>query len=337
MCQGSRGTFNRRTGYTSHSFSWSVIHLGDGASSILCDVANINDTLAYAVGAVYKRDSIGNWDPLPYNMAKWNGSTWELKRISVQFRGRQVSPPIYGIHANSATDIWLAAGMAIHGNGSSWTPYDVGLLTGRDSLSFTKCWGTLTFMYFVGGRGSMARFDGSTWTYMSSGTLLDIQDIFGSQNAQTRSWEILAIASQQYTSLERRILRISGLSVEALPDVPLAQPLTTCWFVPGVRYMVAGSGIYEKGTLEDALWRPTSGYDSRFYIEAIRGTAANDIFAVGHFGECVHYSGRTWKSYSDQPAIALGLFFRVAVNRHSVISVGESHPLAVILMGTRSP
>jgi hypothetical protein len=321
---------------TSHSFSLSVIHLGDGASSALFDIANINDTLAYAVGAVYKRDSIGNWDPLPYDLAKWNGSTWELKRISVQFRGREISPPIYGIHANSATDIWLAAGMAIHGNGSSWTPYDVRLLTGRDSLSFTKCWGTVNFMYFVGDRGSMAQFDGSKWTYMSSGTSLDIRDIFGSQNALTRSWEILAIASQQYTSFERRILRISGLSVDALPDVPLAQPLSTCWFVSGVRYIVAGSGIHEKGTLEEVLWRPSPDNGTRFYIEAIRGTAANDIFAVGHFGECVHYSGRTWKSYSNQTAIASGAYFRVAANSQSVIMVGQSSPLAVILMGTRT-
>lgn len=313
------------------------MHLGDGASSALFDIANINDTLAYAVGAVYKRDSIGNWDPLPYNLAKWNGSTWELKRISVQFRGREVSPPIYGIHANSATDIWLAAGMAIHGNGTSWTPYDVRLLTGRDSLSFKKCWGTDNFMYFVGTEGSMAQFDGSTWTYMPSGTSLDIRDIFGSKNAQTGSWEILATASKQYTSLERKILRISGLHVDALPDVPLAEPLSTCWFVPGVRYMVAGSGIHEKGTLEEDLWRPSPDNGTRFYIEAIRGTATNDIFAVGGFGECVHYSGRTWKSYTNQTAIALGSYFRVAANRQSVIMVGQSSPLAVILVGIRQP
>ncbi len=322
---------------TNHNFSWSVMHLGDGASSALFDIANINDTLAYAVGAVYKRDSIGNWDPLPYNLAKWNGSTWELKRISVQFRGREVSPPIYGIHANSATDIWLAAGMAIHGNGTSWTPYDVRLLTGRDSLSFKKCWGTDNFMYFVGTEGSMAQFDGSTWTYMPSGTSLDIRDIFGSKNAQTGSWEILATASKQYTSLERKILRISGLHVDALPDVPLAEPLSTCWFVPGVRYMVAGSGIHEKGTLEEDLWRPSPDNGTRFYIEAIRGTATNDIFAVGGFGECVHYSGRTWKSYTNQTAIALGSYFRVAANRQSVIMVGQSSPLAVILVGIRQP
>jgi hypothetical protein len=204
-----------------------------------------------------------------------------LKRIAVEFRGPQISPPIYGIHANSTTDIWLAAGMEIHGNGSSWTPHDVRLLTRRDSLAFTKCWGTISFMYFVGNQSSMARFDGSGWTAMQSGTSLDIRDIYRSENTQTGSWEIMAIASKQYTSLDRRILRISGLTVEELQDRPLTDPLTTCWFVPGVRYLVAGGGIQEKGVLEEELWRTAPDNGTHSYSEAIRGVAANDIFAVG--------------------------------------------------------
>jgi hypothetical protein len=47
--------------------------LGDGNSSVLYDIAIINDTLVFATGAIYKRDSLGNWGPILYNLARWDG------------------------------------------------------------------------------------------------------------------------------------------------------------------------------------------------------------------------------------------------------------------------
>ncbi|MBI3006249.1 MAG: hypothetical protein HYY49_12660, partial [Ignavibacteriales bacterium] len=38
---------------TSHNFTWTIDTVGDGNSSVLYDVAIINDTLAYAVGEIY--------------------------------------------------------------------------------------------------------------------------------------------------------------------------------------------------------------------------------------------------------------------------------------------
>ena len=66
---------------TSHQFTWQVDTLGDGASSVLYDVAIINDTLAYAVGEMYLRDTLGYFDPNAFNIAKWNGIRWQLKRL----------------------------------------------------------------------------------------------------------------------------------------------------------------------------------------------------------------------------------------------------------------
>lgn len=67
---------------TNHEgYMWSVDTLGIGNSSALFDVAIINDTLVYAVGRVSLNDSSGQLDPILYNMARWNGGQWELKRI----------------------------------------------------------------------------------------------------------------------------------------------------------------------------------------------------------------------------------------------------------------
>jgi hypothetical protein len=327
---------------TSHSFSWTAQTFGDEATSCFRDVAIINDSLAYAVGAVYKKDSIGNSDPHAYNVARWNGTSWQLMRVMFPLCApdgtQNGSGPVgaTSIFAISANDIWITCTSSlVHWNGRIFEP--VCMTLGYGLRSFSKLWGRDGQLFLGGTDGFIAHYNGVDWHQLSSGTSLDIRDIYGAQNAQTGSWEVMAIASNQYTSLERRILRITGLTVEALADTPLTEPLTTCWFVPGTRYLVAGSGIYEKGGLEENMWRTTPGNGTHSYVEAIRGTAANDIFAVGDFGECVHYSGRTWKSYVDQTGIASGAYYAVATKGRLVIAVGISNPRAVILMGTRVP
>jgi hypothetical protein len=157
---------------TSHSFSWETILLGDGNGSALYDVALFNDTLAYAVGEIYL-----SGDPLPYNLAKWDGQQWQLQRVSYFFRGSLVTVPIHGIFAFSSSDIWLASGDAVHGDGSNWTGYDIRTIVGNQGLSFYRCWGVnASNIYFVGPLGSIARYNGSRWTQLESGTTTSILD-----------------------------------------------------------------------------------------------------------------------------------------------------------------
>jgi hypothetical protein len=63
---------------TSHNFTWQIDTLGDGNSSVLKDVTILSDTCAWAVGEIYKKDSLGNWDNEPYGAAHWNGTKWNL-------------------------------------------------------------------------------------------------------------------------------------------------------------------------------------------------------------------------------------------------------------------
>jgi hypothetical protein len=60
---------------TSHNWMWEIDTLGIAYSS-LYDVAIIKDTLAYAVGEIYLKDSTGQFDPQPYSVAKWDGKSW---------------------------------------------------------------------------------------------------------------------------------------------------------------------------------------------------------------------------------------------------------------------
>ena len=102
---------------TSHNWTFQTVLLGDGNSSMLSDVAIVNDTLAYAVGGVYLKDSTGQFDPQPYSIAKWNGKTWES--IKLFNDAGYILTQVRGIYFNTLNDIWLAAGSIYHWDGTS--------------------------------------------------------------------------------------------------------------------------------------------------------------------------------------------------------------------------
>ncbi len=71
---------------TSHNFTWQTYTFGGAnGSSVLNDVAIINENDIWAVGEIHTAetdqfDSNGVWVQ-PYNAVHWDGNSWELKRI----------------------------------------------------------------------------------------------------------------------------------------------------------------------------------------------------------------------------------------------------------------
>src|ERR1039458_5716785 len=68
---------------TSHAWTFTIDFLGDGGGSELSDISIVNDTLAYAVGAVYKQDSSGNFEINPFDLAVFDGQRWNLEQVGV--------------------------------------------------------------------------------------------------------------------------------------------------------------------------------------------------------------------------------------------------------------
>lgn len=106
---------------TSHNFTWQTFTFGEAGAggSTLYDVAIINENDIWAVGEIYMNDSLGNPDPMPYNAVHWNGGEWEVKKITVNFRGYLITPPLEGAFAFSDTDIWFVGSLPIHGDGEN--------------------------------------------------------------------------------------------------------------------------------------------------------------------------------------------------------------------------
>jgi len=312
---------------TSHAFSWQTFTLGDGSgSSTLYDVVIVNDTLAYAVGAIYQGGSV-------YNLAKWNGQTWQLLQIQfLDFCGQSstYSYPTSAVWVFNENDIWIASGSEIvQWNGQvQTTPVCI-------PISVNKLWAENTAsIYAVGNGGGIAHYNGSSWTKIESGTDLQFLDIYGATNPKSGEQQILSVCTQNFPG-DRGIFEIKGNTATRISSDPIGYELFGVWFVPNREYFVLGSGIYEKHLLSDVRWmngpRDITGYG----VTKMRGNGINDVFIVGSFGECLHFNGATWKSFRDVTSLGNGGFACVAMKGNLVVAVGENNASAVLSIGRR--
>ncbi len=333
---------------TSHNFTWEIDTLGDGNSSVLNDVAIVNDTLTYAVGEIYKQDSSGLFETAPYGVAVWNGRTWQLEQLHAPGptpgSAASILAPLRGLFAFSPTDVWLAGGGVFHWNGQSQTvtPYWINSFPGNPNPILwggaVKLWGTSsTDLYAVATAGGIAHYDGHAWQEIYSGTTLDIQDIWGSRNQKTGEWEILAVAGNYYVNNERKILQITGTTATALSDSGINWALNGLWFSPGKQYWVVGTGLWEKRPNINALrWNGGPNVITTYTTNRIRGTEINDIFFCGAYGDLFHFNGVSWHSYRSETNLSSGQYVSIAVSGNEVFAVGEDNPRAVVARGKRN-
>ncbi len=322
---------------TSHEFVWTINTLGDAASQ-LNDVTIINDTCAWAVGSIYLLDSNKKFIYPIYNAAYWNGKQWSLKRISMNFRSNLITPPLEGTLSFSTTDVWLVGSLPIHGDGQNWNIFDLRSMAGLENISVSKAWGSKSSdMYFVGLGGSIVHYNGISWKKIESGTTLDIQDIWGSRDSKTGEQQILAVASNKFLDVGKKLLQINNTITTAIADSGLPWSLSGVWFETNEKYYIVGDGMFMKSSLDsDRAWKGFHMGLTTYYTNIIRANNKNDIVVVGAFGAFLHYNGSTWKNYmgNELPAVN-GSFYSVTIKNNLVIAVGHVGEKAIVVMGKR--
>jgi len=322
---------------TSHDFTFETFTFGGTAgSSSLYDVAIIDENNIWAVGEIYMLDSLGRPDPNAYNAVHWDGTKWELKRVYTYSACSSIDyAPLKSIYAFAENHIVVTSGGGLWWfDGNKWNAECSinPLLTG----AINKLWGSSSSdLYAVGNNGNIAHWDGMKWTKIESGTTLNINDIWGDYNEKTQEWEILAVASDFGTSLEKAILQIKNNSVIKLPLSLQMWPLKTVWFVSGKQYYVAGAGIYQKRLLKDSLWKNEALDITTFSTYSIRGNNFNDVVGVGAFGDLIHFNGLNWKNDYEEPNLTYGAYWSARIKDDLVIAVGYDYSQAVITMAKR--
>jgi hypothetical protein len=325
---------------TSHNWSFETFQFGGAATSTFQDVTIINDSLAIAIGQIFLYDSTGVVDPYPYCLAIWDGKGWHLKRL--YDADNHLMALLRGIFVFNSSDIWLTDGGVHRWDGKSKQvsiTYDrIALIGGKENFqSVNKVWGASSAdLYGVGYKGMITHFDGNTWQKIPSGIDFEISDIYGAIDPNTGKQQILAVAFQDYPP-ERAIFSIQGNTSTQISPYPIDKinEFFSLCFVPNQHYYVVGDGIYEKISLSDSLWKNNSLDITKHSTTKIRGNGLADIFAVGSFGDCLHWNGKNWKSYIDQTGLSDGSFTSVAIKGNLVIAVGGNKNEGVITIGRR--
>ena len=320
---------------TSSNFTFQAFTFGNTAagSSYLNDVAIINDTDIWAVGAVYLTDSTGKPDPNAYNAIHWDGSKWELKKVQFYtFCGQQSmgSYPANAVLSLGDSVIWIASinsQIAVM-NGDKQT--NIMCLP----VSVSKIWATNNNeVYTVGTNGQIGYYQSGIWQKIESGTTLPIQNIYGSVDSHGIQ-QILCVASDKYTNEGSKLLQIKDNTVTALPDSGLPWSLSSVWFMSNGKYYIAGDGLFETSSLGSA-WAQVSGLP-QIYSDAIRGEGYNDIVVSGSNGTLSHFNGIRWTNYINNPLPYItGRLVSANIKGNIIVAVGFSGDNAYLVMGKR--
>ncbi len=302
---------------TSHDFTWQTFEFGgQGGSSSFYDVAIINENDIWAVGEIYTADD-------KYNAAHWDGEKWELKKIT--YGGWFWT--INTVFAFAHNEVWFSA--FVKWNGYRFVEYPVpNLLTG---YRLNKMWGTSSSdLYVVGNNGLIAHYDGKQWQRIESGTNVDFHDIWGYDNT------IIALASFRNYGRALDIVLINNQQAQILPKEGMHINMRSIWF-DKQHFFAVGNGLYYKHypLTSHKTWRnlEEKRLITQYYLYTIRGTAINNIYSAGAYGEVLYFNGITWKSFLTTTYLRDGIYLRLDVRDNLVCIVGNNYSKAIILLG----
>jgi hypothetical protein len=321
---------------TSHNFTWQTWAFGEHSSSVIYDVAIINENSIYAVGEIYMNDTLGQPDPIRYNAVIWNGQNWTIIRIPYYYQGQPFYNPIQSVFAFEQNDIWFCGNGVIHWDGSSFIPIEIPTNV-WGPYQMNKIWGSSNSdLYIVGNGGKIAQYNGTSWRKVESGTDVDIHDIWGSVNYTTGEKTILAIASFQNYGFGLDLLKINGQSASKLDTTGLRIAQSSIWFKGNNKTYVVGDGVFYKNNLSSIIWQQEENHPLLFK-RLIRGKDMNDIFIVGDFGLVSHYNGITWHHYRGNELPNLnGSYYSVDYKNNSMVAVGQLNDgQAIITLGRK--
>ncbi|MBS4033675.1 MAG: glucosyl transferase [Ignavibacterium sp.] len=316
---------------TSHDFSFQTWTFGTIGSSVLYDVAIINENNIIAVGEILVADSSPN-GYTKYNAVHWDGNQWDLLRVPYNYQGTDFFHPIKSVFAFNADNIWFCGNGVIKWNGVNYSPIPIPVW---GPYQMNKIWGSSSNdLYIVGNNGSIAHYNGTAWKKIESGTDLNINDIWGDYSEKTGEWEILAVGEKDLP-VRQGIFSIEKNDVMQISSYNIQWSLYAVWFKTNRRYYVIGSGIYEKKFLNDPIWKDNGFNISHYATTGIRGNRLNDVFVAGAFGEFLHFNGLNWRSYINELSSFSGSYGGIAVKNNLVVTVGYEGAQAKILLGKR--
>ncbi len=203
-CSNDTVGVNYNVPISSHGVDWIYQTIPSGNNSKLNNVAIINDTLIYAVGSIYLKDSNGVEEDEPYNLVVWDGHSLKYKKILYRDYGSShlFSEELVAINALSENNIFVSSSAnLLHWDGNTWTEKAFFV----ESIPFLGQVNNIyavdeSNVYCVGNNGAIYHVNKNSWEILESGTNLPINDISGIKNRYSQQKDIVAVASNQITN-----------------------------------------------------------------------------------------------------------------------------------------
>ena len=335
---------------TSHNFTWQSWEFGEHSSSVLYDVAIIDENNIWAVGEIYMNDSLGQPDPFPYNLVHWNGSQWELLKVSYhdfgttqKFPGKLKTIQLFGIDS-----IYVCSSAnLLKWDGKEWKE----LAFFMTSIPFTgqvnKMWGTdEENIYCVGNAGAIFHYSGPSggWQKIESGTDLDLIDIYGDDegNIYAAGLDVSLVKGVVVKSNQSGLWCVMIVG-EIIDDTELFEKLFgrlgTLWVDElGTLYAGADFLYYYKNKEWDyvrSLPENYIGSDPYYigYLYSIRGNRSNDILICGDRNTLRHFNGVNWFEIGIPYNPYRSIFWRsVGIKDNLAVAVGDEGIKAEIII-----
>jgi hypothetical protein len=336
---------------TSHNFSYQTFEFGEpltGNSSMLYDVAIINENDIWAVGEIYINDSLGQADPQPYAVAHWNGSEWKLMKVFYHDYGttQKFAGRIKTINAFGSDSIYVCSSANfLKWNNGDWIEKAFFMVNVPFTGQVNKMWGTSeSNMFFCGNSGAIYHYNGTSWSSVTSGITLPLTDIYGNTenevyavgiNVQEVKGVVLTGNSNGFSvTINSEIISESELFNKLYGD------LAAVWLDENGTVYTGGTVLYEfknnkwnyVRSLPENYIGGNIGSNYRGAIGSISGNSSNDYIIAGDRNTLKHFNGISWQQIGlpYNPQSPIGLVVRQKGN--TVVAVGSNGSKAFIIL-----
>jgi hypothetical protein len=316
---------------TSHEFVWTEYTFSGTSSSVFYGVSILDDNVIYALGNIPNGDSI-------FAIAKGFGNDWEL--IDLQYKNQEgdtlTLSIIRDLFVKNSASIYFFSGSIFEWNKSSKVtsliysrfslPNSGGTIDKSFGIGPDKIWG-------VGRSGSIVYYNGLNWIPQTSGTTVDLTDIWGTPDGST-------VWACGYSSDNMRSVLLENKngswqtlwSREGVAQVsPYGYRVTTIWFKRNL-YLCNSNAVFRLKNNVATQISPSFSW----LIHCIRGNDENDIVVVTEESAIWHYNGNKWKKVFQNSNMR---FESVGMRGNTIVAVGNDLSTfpgkAVIVVGKR--
>jgi hypothetical protein len=231
-----------------------------------------------ALAAIWATGSDDVWVGGPDGQYRWDGHVWT-------YRPLETNPTVRGVSAFwgcAANDIWAVGSSTARWDGSRWASVSVPGDAVVSDGSIRAVWGSACDDVWAGslrdssGTGAIYHFDGSVWTKREERPAAQIAGIGGSH-----VWSLA----------QGRLFHSNGVEAGALVSddiVSLCQA--------GAAEVAVMNDAHQVSVVTGEGATPLSA-PAPDAARTLRGSGANDLWAVGALGTAAHWTGASWERH----------------------------------------